>query len=105
MGNKIYTIEAAPIPDMILWENKYAWTKLRVFISWIFTIIICVGSYLLFGFIQYKQSQLFTEYNYGIDCNVLYTSAQLQIVDSSLLSQANYVTCICKNQGLLSFSS
>lgn len=105
VGNNIYNIQAAPIPDMILWENKYSWTKLRVFISWIITIVICVGSYLLFGFIQYKQRQLFTDYNYGIDCDVLFTSTQLQVVDSSLLSQPNYVTCICKNEGLLSFSS
>lgn len=90
---------------MVLWTNKYSWTKLRVLISWIITLLICLGSYLLFGFIQYKQSQLFTKYNYGIDCDVLYTSAQLNVVDTSLLSESNYVTCICKNQSLLSSSS
>jgi hypothetical protein len=90
---------------MVLWQNKYKWTKLRVFISWLFTIAICVGSYLLFGYIQYKQSQLFTEYNYGIDCSVLYTSTQLNSVDTSLLSQPNYITCICKSDSLISLSS
>ena len=98
-------MESAPIPDMILWENRFSWTKIRVFISWILTIVICVGSYLLFGYIQYKQTELNSTYNYNIDCNVLYTSNQLAVVATALLVETNYVTCICKSQSLLdSFS-
>jgi hypothetical protein len=86
IGKKFYEIQSAPLPDMIIWENKYTWTKLRVFFSWIMTLLISIGSYLLFGYIQYEQSQLLTKYNYDIDCNVLYTSAQLSTVNQLLSS-------------------
>lgn len=90
---------------MFILANKYSWTTVRVIISWILTIIICAASYLLFGFIQLKQNQLFTDYNYGIDCNILYTSSQLTIIDTARLNDNNYITCICKDKSLTALSS
>ena len=84
---------------MIQWQNRKKFTKIRMFISWTLTIGICFGSYLLIGYIQYEQLKAFSTYNYGIDCNVLFNSTQLQIIDNQLLnSNNNYVTCVCKNQ-------
>jgi hypothetical protein len=90
---------------MIMWENRRCWTKLRVAISWLITLLICLGSFMLFGYLQYRQNELFKNYNYGIDCNVLFTSAQLATLDSTLSGNADYTTCICKSQGLLSLAS
>ena len=87
---------------MIQWKNRRSWTKVRVIISWLITFSLCMCSYMLFGYIQYKQSQLFSTYNYGIDCNVLFTSSQLSTFTNSLSNDFNYQTCICKNQSLLS---
>jgi hypothetical protein len=70
---------------MIIWENKYTLTKVRVFFSWLMTLLISIGSYLLFGYIQYEQSQMLAKFHYDIDCNVLYTSAQLSTVNQLLL--------------------
>ena len=90
---------------MIMWENRTCWTKLRMTISWLITLIICLGSFILFGYLQYLQNQLFETYNYGIDCNVLFTSAQLTTIDSSLNGNADYTTCICKSESLVSLVS
>ena len=37
----------------------HRWTKIRVLFSWILTIAICLASYLLFGYIQFKQRELY----------------------------------------------
>ena len=59
-----YLLKNPPVPDMINWENRYKWTKIRTVISWLIVLMIVAGCYLLLGFIQYKQSQLNTDYNY-----------------------------------------
>lgn len=61
-----------PAPDMIIWSNKGKWTFVRVFISWMITFLICFGSYMLFGFLQYQQNQFLSQYNFNIDCEVLF---------------------------------
>lgn len=60
---------------------------------------------MLFGYLQYRQNQLFNSYNYGIDCNVLFTSSQLSTIDTTLSGNADYTTCICKSQSLLSLAT
>lgn len=86
---------------MINWENRSTWTTCRMVFSWLLTIIVCVGSYILFGFIQLEQNSLFSDYNYGIDCDVLYTSVQLSVFDVTLgATSQEYLTCICKNQSM-----
>lgn len=106
INNRVYYLKEPPIPDMIQWENRSSWTFLRNIISWLLTILICVGSYLLFGFIQLKQNQLFSQYNYGIDCNVLYTSSQLSTFNTNLgASSSSYLTCICKTSSVFDLTS
>lgn len=100
-----YQLKEPPLPDMILWENRNKWTKTRTFFSWILTILLCLCSYMLFGFIQFRQSQLLSTYNYNIDCNVLFTSAQLTALNSTLSSDVNYQTCICKDKSLTSLAT
>ena len=82
---------------MINWENRYSWTKLRAAISWIIVLLFCVGSYLLFGFIQYKQSELNSDYNYEIDCSVLYPGDNFDDFDEDLSKdeRKDYLTCYC----------
>lgn len=41
---------------MLQWHNKGKYTCLRLLISWLITLIIVGGSYILFGFIQYQQN-------------------------------------------------
>lgn len=87
---------------MINWDNRYKWTKLRSFFSWIIVLVIILGTYLLFGFIQYKQSQLNTDYNYNIDCTVLYPGIDFTVYSVTLAASSNeYMTCYCKDKSLL----
>ncbi len=87
---------------MINWDNRYKWTKLRSFFSWIIVLVIILGTYLLFGFIQYKQSQLNTDYNYNIDCTVLYPGVDFTVYSVTLAASSNeYMTCYCKDKSLL----
>jgi len=39
---------------MLQWTNKPKWTFLRITISWILTLAIVIGSYLLFGYVQWE---------------------------------------------------
>ena len=73
---------------------------MRVCISWMLTVVVCFGSYLLFGYIQYRQQKAFSTFNYGIDCTILFNTTQLTLIDNSLLTNNNYITCICKSQQL-----
>jgi len=69
---------------------------------WIVTAGICFGSYVLFGFIQYKQAQLLSTYNYNIDCKVLYPTVSFLTYNETLASQSNnYLTCYCNDKSLL----
>lgn len=68
-------------------------------------LVVCIGSYLLFGFIQYKQSQLNSDYNYSIDCTVLFPNENLTIYNVALSTSNEYVTCYCKDQSLLNVAS
>ena len=71
---KEYKLSEPPAPDLILWQNKGKNVYLRAFLSWALTLLICMASYVLFGFIQYKQNKLLSEYNFDIDCEVLFPS-------------------------------
>ena len=64
-----------PAPDMIIWANKGKWTFIRVFISRMITLLICFGSYMLFGYLQYQQNYYLSQYNFNIDCDVLFVPA------------------------------
>lgn len=70
---------------------------LRLIISWLLTLTICFGSFVLFGFIQAKQNSLLSEYNFNINCNVLFQSADLTIFNTTLsASNSNYFSCFCQ---------
>ena len=73
---------------MISWDNRYKWTKIRTLVSWVVVIMCLVGSYLLFGYIQYKQSTLNSKYNYSIDCTVLYPSVNLNVYNATLAASS-----------------
>lgn len=68
---------------------------------WIITIAICFGSYVLFGFIQYRQTQLLSTYNYNIDCAVLFPNTSFIIFNATLATSSNYQTCYCDGKSLL----
>jgi hypothetical protein len=93
-GDKEYVLSEPPSPDLIIWKNKGRWTFLRVIISWILTLAICMGSYMLFGFIQYEQTSYLSTYNFNINCNVLYNSSQLASY-LPIAGDSNYLTCYC----------
>lgn len=68
---------------------------------WILTVAICFGCYVFFGFIQYRQSQLLSTYNYNIDCKVLYPSVNFTTYNATLAAQSqNYLTCYCDGKSL-----
>jgi hypothetical protein len=46
-------------------------------LSWIVTLLIVGGSFILFGLIQYEQNKLLSEYEFDIDCALFYTTPQL----------------------------
>jgi hypothetical protein len=72
---------------------------------WIITVIICFGSYVLFGYIQYKQTQLLSTYNYNIDCTVLFPNTNFSVYNATLAVSANYQTCYCDGKSLLDVAS
>jgi hypothetical protein len=74
-NNREYVLSEPPPPDLIIWKNKGKWTFIRLIISWIITLAICAGSYILFAYIQYQQNQYLSTYNFNVDCSVLYTTA------------------------------
>ena len=80
---------------MILWENKYKWTALRVIFVWIITLGICFSSYLLVGVAQYQKEVLNQNNDFNSDCSVLYTGSQLTAYDSSLINAQGYIHCYC----------
>jgi hypothetical protein len=100
-----YKFKEPAVPDMIKWENRSRWTRTRMALSWAITLLVCLMSYMFFGYLQFKQNELFQNYNYGVDCNVLFTSAQLAQLDPTLSANADYTTCICKSQSLLTLAS
>ena len=58
VDEKRHKICEPPVADMILWENKYKWTWLRVIFVWIITLAICFCSYLLVGLAQFQEGKL-----------------------------------------------
>ncbi len=71
-------------------------------ISWILTLCICFGSYMLFGYIQQKQNDYLSGYNFSINCDVLYTSAQMTNY-VPIAGDDTYLSCFCKTN-LFNFS-
>lgn len=69
------------------------------------TLIICFGSYVLFGFLQAQQNSLLSQYNFNIDCNVLFQTSQLTVFNTTLnTNDTNYFSCYCK-QNLFNFDN
>lgn len=102
-NNKQYVLSEPPPPDLIIWKNKGKFTFIRLIISWIITLAICGGSYVLFGYIQHQQNQYLSTYNFNIDCNLLYAQSVLTTFSTSLnQTDKNYLTCFCMNN-LFSF--
>lgn len=60
---------------MIIWENKYKWTCLRVLFIWLITLLICFGSYLLVGLAEYRKLELEKQHNFNVDCDLLFTNS------------------------------
>ena len=92
-----------PVPDMINWENRYKNTFIRSFISWLLVIVLCLACYLLFGYLQYRQTELNSNYSYKIDCKVLFPSVtSFAAYDPVLFASGgnNYLTCYCQGQSL-----
>jgi uncharacterized membrane protein len=102
-GGKEYVLSEPPPPDLIIWKNKGRLTFLRLLASWVITLAICAGSYVLFGYIQYQQNNYLSAYNFNIDCAVLYSAAQLATY-TPIPGDSNYLTCYCKNN-LFSFDN
>ena len=102
-----FHLKEPPVPDMIDWQNRYKWTKLRTVFSWLIVLIICLACYLFFGWVQYQESQLNSTYNYDIDCTVLYSGVDLTVYNASLetADKANYLTCYCQDKSLLNVAS
>ena len=100
---KSYSFEEAPNPDMLQWPNKTKWTFCRVIISWLFTLVIVAGSYVLFGFIQWQQTRLLSAYNFKIDCGLFYpVKSDITTFSSTLYSLNNvqYTHCYCSTNYL-----
>lgn len=87
------------MPDMLQWTNKAKWTCVRVVISWLLTLIIVVGSYVLFGYVQWVESQLLSKNEFGIDCGIIYPSEDFIQYNSTLSSQSynSYTQCYCES--------
>ena len=95
--NRKYPVESPPAPDLIQWKNKGKKQVPRMILSWLLTLSICLGSYLLFAFIQLKQDELLSTYNFELNCNVLFTSTQLLTFNSVLdATDTNYFNCFCQ---------
>ncbi len=95
-----YSVEEAPIPDMLQWQNKTKWTFCRVILSWVVTLAIVLASYILFGWIQWQQNQLLSQYNFAIDCELFYKAPVDYNTFSTTLytaSPAQYTHCFCSN--------
>lgn len=93
--NKTYEVKEPPAPDLILWKNKGKNLVARSLISWLVTLVICFGSYALFGFIQMEQNKLLADYHFDINCNVLYQASELAVYNASI-SDPNYFSCFCQ---------
>jgi hypothetical protein len=57
----------------------------------------------LFGYLQYLQNTFLSDYNFNINCSILYTSNQL-LIYNPIAGDSNYLTCFCL-ENLLSFNS
>ena len=92
---------------MINWENRYKRTLARALFSWFLVVLLCLACYLLFGYIQFRQSQLNSDYNYKIDCNVLFPGVNFDTYSTSLAASGgnNYLTCYCQGKSLTSVVS
>lgn len=95
INDKQYKLSQPPAPDLIIWKNKGKWTFFRSIISWIITLAICFGSYILFGYIQQKQNDYLSAYNFNINCDVLYNSLQMSVY-TPIAGDDNYLSCFCK---------
>ncbi len=97
-NGKLYSLEDAPIPDMLQWPNKTKWTCMRVLLSWIITLAIVFASYILFGYIQWEQKRLLSEYNFKVDCQLFYPNTTSLTTFNTILynnSPAQYTQCYC----------
>jgi hypothetical protein len=56
---------------------------------------------MLFGYAQYKQNLYLSNYNFSINCDVLYTTAEMTVYNPA--GDNNYLSCFCKSN-LLNFS-
>ena len=55
VGNRKHNLREPPFPDLVIWKNKDRHTYIRVFISYLITLIIVLGSYLLIGVIEFEK--------------------------------------------------
>lgn len=85
---------------MLQWHHKTKWTFVRVIFSWIISLAIVVASYVLFGWIQWEQKRLLSQYNFQIDCGLFYKSTLDYVTFSTALYNAaptQYTHCYCSN--------
>lgn len=92
---KAYEVSEPPAPDLIIWKNKGKNQVCRSIVSWFATLLICFGSYVLFGFLQLEQNSLLSDYNFNLNCEVLYPSQNWSAFDDSLGSDPSYFSCFC----------
>lgn len=94
--NRRYEISEAPAPDLILWKNKGKNLILRSIVSWFVTLVICFGSYAFFGFLQLEQKQLLADYNFKINCQVLFPNEVWTVFNPTQVNaDPNYFSCFC----------
>ena len=80
-----------------MWKNKGKKILPRVCLSWFLTLLVIFGSYMLFAFIQLEQDNLLSQYNFDLNCNVLFDSTQLATFNTLLDStDTNYFNCFCQ---------
>ena len=82
--------------DMIIWQNLHKWTCCRVLFIWLITLCICFCSYLLVGIAQFKKNELVANSSFGQDCEVIYSTSELETYDESIeLDSSDYFDCYC----------
>jgi hypothetical protein len=98
-------VDTPPAPDLINWKNKGKRVVPRVVVSWLITLGVCFGSYLLFAYIQLEQDKMLSTYNFESNCGVLFQPAELSTFSLSLdASSSDYFSCFCQTN-LFNFDS